>query len=42
MKYIKMDIQYVFSSMKRAVIIFSSKKQYGYEKIGPMRADGDT
>jgi hypothetical protein len=22
--------------------LFSSKKQYDYEKIGPMRTDGDT
>jgi hypothetical protein len=31
-----------FSSMKREYTIFSSLKQYGYEKMGPMRVDDDT
>jgi hypothetical protein len=31
-----------FSFMKRVVIIFSFKKQYGYEKIGAMGANSDT
>jgi hypothetical protein len=32
----------LFSSMKRAIMIFSSNKQYGYEKIGTMGADDNT
>jgi hypothetical protein len=31
-----------FSSMKQAIMLFSSKEQYGYAKIGPIRAEGDT
>ncbi len=39
----QMDIQrMLFSFMKRVVIIFSFKKQYGYEKIGAMGANSDT
>jgi hypothetical protein len=40
---VEMDVWWVlFSSMKRAIMMFSSKKQYDYEKMRPMRADDDT
>jgi hypothetical protein len=39
----QMDIQQMlFSFMKRVVIIFSFKKQYGYEKIGAMGGNSNT
>jgi hypothetical protein len=32
----------LFSSMIEALMMFSSRNQDGYGKIGPMRAEGDT
>jgi hypothetical protein len=32
----------MFSSTKRAVMMFSSTKEHGHCKIGPMRVDNNT
>jgi hypothetical protein len=32
----------LFSSMMETLMMFSSRNQDGYEKIGPMKVEGDT
>jgi hypothetical protein len=37
-----MDVLWILFLIEKIVMMFSSKKQYDYGKIGPLKVDSDT